>query len=270
MSLSIKKFFVLLIIAPAAILMTTCSQQAFGTVGISMNNGDRSWSDGSYACSCSAYRNPSDTNGYHYVYDGSTGSGTYKIMPKGAIKPFEVYCDMDTDGGGWTLVLLHSQYQTDPTPTWNEAINNNNVEGDFANGLDTGVNLLFGLKYWNKLGKTLRVEVGDSSTSITHRADFTFNLSDSGSDPLYNINLSNENIVSADKTEPGLFTYHNKRPFSTKDLNPPNCSTIYGNTAWWYGSCWSGSFWGGGTYQNKPYWSPTNTDYYNWGAFWIR
>lgn len=35
--------------------------------------------------------------------DGFTMSGVYKVTPVGTFKGLKVYCDMDTDGGGWMV-----------------------------------------------------------------------------------------------------------------------------------------------------------------------
>lgn len=67
--------------------------------GIVLDQGARRWSDGTYAQSCNAYKNPEGV----YRYQGATGSGTYTVKPGSTLQ--HVYCDMETDGGGWTLVL---------------------------------------------------------------------------------------------------------------------------------------------------------------------
>ena len=36
--------------------------------------------------------------------NGSTSNGIYRIDPGYGLEPFDVYCDMITDGGGWTII----------------------------------------------------------------------------------------------------------------------------------------------------------------------
>lgn len=64
----------------------------------------RGYTDGSYAASCYAYKNPGAT----FEYAGSTGSGLYTIQIPGVSGTNLVYCDMDNDGGGWTRLYYQA------------------------------------------------------------------------------------------------------------------------------------------------------------------
>jgi len=95
---------------------------------------------------------------------GKAVSGVYPIDPDGPDSTgtsFKVYCDMENDGGGWTLVLLNSNYATPPKPTWEQLVNEVNVTGTFSEDLTTGFDLFLGVKYWNMIGTQMRLNMGD-------------------------------------------------------------------------------------------------------------
>lgn len=42
-----------------------------------------------------------------YRRDNTSSSGVYAIYPGGPTSPLHVFCDMETDGGRWTVSILH-------------------------------------------------------------------------------------------------------------------------------------------------------------------
>jgi hypothetical protein len=58
------------------------------------------------SCNDILLNNAAASTGVHTVYNGS--------------KEYDVYCDMNSFSGGWTLVA--QQYESDPVTNWNEGI----------------------------------------------------------------------------------------------------------------------------------------------------
>jgi len=95
-----------LIYDPTLATLKVCDGAQYKTLGLQTvvnGAGGRTWSDGSVARSCNEYLHPVDAG---HLYQGTVGDGRYVIDPDGAGAgaSWTAYCDMATDGGGWTIL----------------------------------------------------------------------------------------------------------------------------------------------------------------------
>jgi hypothetical protein len=70
-------------------------------------NGTRGFSDGTVAASCKRYLQSPN-------YRGGVGDGVYRIQTAAGVVP--VFCDMNTNGGGWTMVGYYRHPSTENGP----------------------------------------------------------------------------------------------------------------------------------------------------------
>ncbi len=214
---------------------------------------------------------------------GADRSGVYQISSGGY--PFLVYCDMDSEGGGWTLVWSNLRGGSGKATTdmhWGRAINTlPQVQGWFG---QTGTDLesfeyYIGLKYWVSIANAGDGEPWEMMYEWAHnfgqprvvnrRAVCKFALAPSN---MYTITFPENGCSTPVGNElPGIVTYSNGRPLSTIDVDNDgdsgSCSGVMSGTPWWYGSCWDGSISGGGErsgagYPNGAYWKSSQR---GWG-----
>uniref|UniRef100_A0A1X7T309 Fibrinogen C-terminal domain-containing protein n=1 Tax=Amphimedon queenslandica TaxID=400682 RepID=A0A1X7T309_AMPQE len=176
--------------------------------------------------------------------DGNTTSGVYTVNPDGGTR-FEVYCDMETDGGGWTVFQRRQDGSVDFYRYWTDYENGfGNLTGEFWLGLSK-------IHRLTKEGSnTLRVDLGDFDNDTAYANYSTFNVSDG----------STEYILTAEGysgTAGNSLGWHSGNRFSTRDNDNDNYgggNCAQGHTgAWWYNSCHHSNL-------NGRYFNPATTN----------
>ena len=153
-----------------------------------------------------------------------TQSGVYTIQPD-SLPPFDVYCDMNTDGGGWTVFQRRQDGSEDFYRNW---VNYTNGFGNLSNEFWLGLEFLHRLT--NESDSELRVDLEDWGGAIAYAKYSSFQVRDSTTE--YRLEVSGYTGNAGDS-----LGNHNGRPFSTYDHSSSrNCAQIY-KGAWWYHRC---------------------------------
>ncbi|XP_027767093.1 fibrinogen-like protein 1-like protein, partial [Empidonax traillii] len=165
-----------------------------------------------------------------------SSSGTYTIKPRG-YRDVMVYCDMDEEDGGWTVIQRNRQ---DTDVTWNESWSTykngfGNLQGDFWLGNEN--------IYWIAKQRAYQVRfiIQDGSDKKLFADYNMFRLDDESQG--YKLRLG-AHSGTADDAMALLSTtiVHDNMKFSTKDrdqdISNVNCASNAGG-GWWYSACYS-------------------------------
>ncbi|XP_069367328.1 tenascin-R isoform X4 [Paralichthys olivaceus] len=163
-----------------------------------------------------------------HLLNGEMLSGVYTIyINRDPSQGVQVYCDMTTDEGGWIVFQRRQNGLTDFSRKWSDyRVGFGNLEDEFWLGLDNIQKIAAQGRY------ELRIDMRDGQESVYANYD-KFSIGDARN--LYKLRIGEYNGTAGDS-----LSYHQGRPFSTKDrdndIAVTNCALSY-KGAWWYKNC---------------------------------
>jgi hypothetical protein len=189
---------------------------------------------------------------------GFTTSGVFPIHPDGQ-GTFPVYCDMTTDGGGWTVFQKRFDGSVDFYRGWQDYKTGfGNLNGEFWLGNDK-IHRLTKRKI-----TVLRVDVEDWNGNTGYAMYSSFVIADKSDS--YRLDVSGYSGTAGDSltTGPALNQVSNGMKFSTLDRDnykiptSPSCAIRY-EGAWWYNRCYASHL--NGKYNKTMCWWSLKSDY---------
>ncbi|XP_078619531.1 uncharacterized protein LOC144886676 [Branchiostoma floridae x Branchiostoma japonicum] len=161
---------------------------------------------------------------------GHNTSGVYTLYPAGEVtSPIHVYCDMDTDGGGWTVFQRRKDGSVDFYLDWqNYKTGFGDLGGEFWLGNDNLHHLTA------QGGYELRVDLEDFEGNSTYAKYSNFRVEDEGH--LYRLTVEGYSGTAGNS-----MARHSSMFFSTKDKENDiresfDCAQAY-KGGWWYSNC---------------------------------
>ena len=163
---------------------------------------------------------------------GHNQSGVYSVNPDGQ-GSFNVYCDMRTDGGGWTVFQRRQDGSVDFYRGWNDYKSGfGQLTAEFWLGNDKIHRLTASRP------STLRVELEDWNGVRVYSKYGKFNIADEQAK--YRLKVGSYSGTAGDSLGPGDYDLNNMA-FTTKDRDNDrrsytNCAVEW-TGAWWYNNC---------------------------------
>lgn len=186
---------------------------------------------------------------------GGIKSGIYIIKPD-HLAPFEVYCDMETSGGGWTVFQRRQNGSLNFFKSWYYyARGFGDVAGEFWLGLDQIHRLTAG-----RAQSELRVDMEDFEREKRYAQYSSFRVANAYLK--YRLKVSGYAGTAGDS----MISTHNNMPFSTYDQDNDawgeSCAIKF-EGAWWYNGCHHSNL--NGRYLNGQYTSYADgINWYHW------
>ncbi|CAH2301208.1 fibrinogen alpha chain [Pelobates cultripes] len=204
-----------------------------------------------------------DCDDIRQKHSSGAKSGIFKIRPEGSNKVLSVYCDQDTELGGWLLIQQREDGSVNFNRTWEDYKNgfgsvDGNGKGDFYMGNEF-IHLL------TQKNSVLRIELEDWSGEKVY-AEYNFHLGSESDGYVLRVSeyggSAGDALIEGSKDD-GEHTSHNGMKFSTFDRDSDkweeNCAEMYGG-GWWHNNCQAanlnGIYYFGGHYDprnNVPY-----------------
>ncbi|XP_006137584.1 fibroleukin [Pelodiscus sinensis] len=182
----------------------------------------------------------------HYAA-GRSSNGIYRVIPDPKMNSFEVYCDMESMGGGWTVLQMRQDGSTNFNRTWNDYKNGfGNLSREFWLGNDK-IHLLTKSKEMQ-----LRIEIEDFNGKREYAKYEQFYVANEYLK--YRLSVSGYSGTAGDAMHFNKHYNHDQKFFTTpdkdNDMYPSgNCGAYY-SSGWWFDKCLSANL-NGKYYQEK-------------------